>query len=323
MANPNSDQVGSVTVVIPAYRVKKHILEVIKKIPATVERVIVVDDACPEESGLWVQRECHDPRVEVLFHTENRGVGGATITGYRAALSGSSSIVVKLDGDGQMDPARIARLALPIQLGRADYSKGNRFFNLEDIQNMPGIRIFGNITLSFINKFTSGYWNIVDPTNGFTAIHRDVLRFLPLDKIDPRYFFESDMLFRLNVLRAVVHDVPMPAYYGDEKSNLRVTHTLLNFPLKYINRALKRIFYNYFLRDFNVGSLELIVGFGLTLGGAIFGTWKWHEAGLEGRAATSGTVMLASLPIILGVQLLLSALHYDVERSPKEPLHLQ
>lgn len=321
MANPHEALPLGITLVIPAYRVKQQILGVIDKIPASVERVIVVDDACPEKSGAWVQSQCRDSRVEVHFHSENRGVGGATITGYRAALQGSSAVVVKLDGDGQMDPALVPVLINPIVQGRADYSKGNRFFNLEDVQSMPGLRLFGNIALSFINKFTSGYWNIVDPTNGFTAIHREVLRSLPLDRLDTRYFFESDMLFRLNIVRAVVCDVPMSARYGEEKSNLRISNTLLVFPAKYLNRAFKRVFYNYFLRDFNVGSLELLGGTLLTLGGAIFGAWKWHQAEIAGRAATSGTVMLASLPIILGVQLLLSALHYDVEHSPKEPLH--
>ena len=139
------------------------------------------------------------------------------------------SVVVKVDGDGQMDPRLIPSFVYPILRGEADYTKGNRFFDLESVRTMPRFRLLGNAILSFMTKLSSGYWNLFDPTNGFTAIHTDVARHLPFDKISRRYFFETDILFRLNTLRAVVVDVPMEAKYGDEVSNLKISKIVLEF----------------------------------------------------------------------------------------------
>lgn len=309
-----------IAVVIPSYKVKKHILHVISRIGQEVSAIYVVDDQCPEQTGTFVLEKCHDPRVKVLFHEVNQGVGGAMITGYKQALKDGHEVIVKIDGDGQMDPALLPMFVQPILDGKADYTKGNRFFHLSGVKNMPAMRLFGNALLSFVNKVVNGYWDIVDPNNGYTAIHTNVLKFLPLDKIETRYFFESDMLFRLNTVRAVVWDIPMDAMYGDEESNLRITRVLLEFPPKYFSRFIKRIFYNYFLRDFNVGSLELVCGTCLTLFGGLFGmknALKYASLGIE---APSGTVMAAALPVILGFQLLLSALSYDISNIPRHPL---
>ena len=183
-------------------------------------------------------RECRDARVRVLRHARvNRGVGGATITGYRAALADGADIVVKLDGDGQMDAREIPRLVAPIVQGHADYAKGNRFHELDYLRTMPRVRLFGNSLLSLVNKVASGYWNVMDPTNGFTAIHRERCSQLPLDKIDRGYFFESDMLFRLYTIRAVVRDVPMPARYGGEPAACASAAPHAVFPLKYARSA--------------------------------------------------------------------------------------
>lgn len=310
-----------VAVVIPCYKVRRHILSVIKQIGETVSQIYVVDDGCPEKTGLHVQEVCSDLRVKVIFHSENQGIGGAMVTGYREALAGGAEVIVKLDGDGQMDPALIARFVEPIRQGLADYTKGNRFFALEHLHHMPWIRIVGNAILSVVNKAASGYWNIMDPTNGYTAIHASVLAMLPLDKIDKGYFFESSMLFRLNILRAVVSEIPMAARYGDEQSNLNIGRVSLQFPLKYLSCTLKRIFYNYFLRDFNICSLELVSGSVLMLAGTIFGLYHWHLSNLAGVPATTGTVMLAAVPVILGFQLLLSALSFDAMNIPRQVLH--
>ena len=203
-----------VAIVIPAFRVKEHILQVIEKVGPEVSDILVVDDCCPEGSGDFVRNNCADVRVRVIFNKSNKGVGGATISGYLEALKIGSDVIVKVDGDGQMDPALIPDLIHPILSGEADYTKGNRFFNLASLKSMPLIRLFGNSVLSFVSKLASGYWNVMDPTNGFTAIHASVLKVLPLEKIDERYFFESDMLFRLNTVRAVVKELPMEASYG-------------------------------------------------------------------------------------------------------------
>ena len=214
-ARPPEDQKARlrVAVVIPCYRVRAQILGVLGQIGSTAERIYVVDDACPEKTGAFVQDACEDPRVEVIFNPVNAGVGGAVIEGYKVALRDGMEVIVKLDGDGQMDPALIPDLVRPIAAGDADYTKGNRFYNLERIREMPRLRIVGNALLSLMTKLSAGYWDIFDPTNGFTAIHWKVARQLPFEKISRRYFFETDMLFRLNTIRAVVLDVPMDARY--------------------------------------------------------------------------------------------------------------
>ena len=309
-----------IAVVIPSYRVKNHILEVISGIGNEVHKIYVVDDKCPEESGLYVQQHCKDNRVEVIFHDKNKGVGGAVKTGYRKALADQCDIVVKIDGDGQMDTALIPKFIQPILSGEADYVKGNRFFSLSSLSKMPALRVFGNSMLSVINKFVNGYWNVMDPTNGYTAIHKTALSLLELDKIADTYFFESDMLFRLGTLRAVVLDMPMFAKYEDEKSSMKISRILFQFPPKYINRFFKRLFYNYFLRDFNAGTVELIFGSLFFIFGVIEGFYHWFLSIESQIAATSGTVMLAALPTILGFQLLISGLQYDIRNIPIKPL---
>ena len=309
-----------VAVVIPSYRVSRSILRVIATIGPEVARIFVVDDACPERSGEVVRQQVADPRVVVLTHPENRGVGGAMVTGYAAALEDGADIVVKIDGDGQIDPSLIPLFVRPLVAGDADYVKGNRFYDIAFLQGMPRMRLIGNALLSLVSKISSGYWNVMDPTNGYTAIGRAALAGIPLGKLDPRYFFESDMLFRLYTIRAVVRDVPMRAQYADESSNLSVTRVALEFPAKYAVRAVKRIFYSYFLRDFNAGSLQLFLGTIAALAGITYGALRWRHSIETGVQATSGEVMLAALPLLIGVQLLLGALNFDVQNIPREPL---
>ncbi|WP_297089124.1 glycosyltransferase family 2 protein [uncultured Draconibacterium sp.] len=311
-----------VAVVIPAYKVKAQILNLLTEIGEEVDSIVVVDDCCPEESGKYVEQKCSDSRVKVVYNKENMGVGGAVKTGFSWALLAGYDICVKLDGDGQMSPHLIKRLIQPICNQEADYAKGNRFYNLESLSRMPAMRLFGNSILSLINKFVNGYWNIMDPTNGFVAIHKNALRLLPLDKIENRYFFESDMLFRLSTINAVVTDMPMEAIYEDEESSLSISHTALSFPLKYLNRFFKRIFYNYFLRDFNIATLEIIFGTLFMLFGIATGARFWIRSYVEGILATTGQVMIASLPILIGFILLMLAAHVDVASTPKKPLCL-
>jgi glycosyltransferase involved in cell wall biosynthesis len=312
---------NTIAVVIPAYRVTTHILEVIAEIGKEVSQIFVVDDACPEGSGALVSEKCKDKRVQVLTHSENQGVGGAVVTGYRAALDAGADIVVKVDGDGQMDPAMITDLIQPIVEGNADYTKGNRFDSLVGLREMPGIRVLGNGALSLMSKVSSGYWNITDPTNGFTAIHRDVLKAMPLDMLSKRFFFESDVLYRLSVMRAVVWDIPMEARYGNEKSNLSVLKALFEFPGKHFVRFHKRLFYNYYLRDMSAASLELPLGAALGWFGFIFGVTKFAESVESGMPATAGTVMLSAVPVILGFQLVLAFLSYDIASVPRRVKH--
>ena len=309
-----------IAVIIPSYKVKDSILSVLAKIGPEVGKIYVVDDACPQGTGNFVKENCTDDRVEVLFNPRNLGVGGAVMTGYTKALTDGCRIMVKIDGDGQMEPSLIPRFIDPIQKKEADYVKGNRFYDLSYLRTMPGIRRFGNSMVSFISKMTSGYWNVMDPANGFTAISATALKYLPLDKIDRRFFFESDMLFRLNTIRAVVQDLPMQSEYGTEKSNLTISRVLFQFPFKYMNCFIKRIFYNYFLRDFNIGSLELMMAFIFLTFGFIFGVVHWIASLETLHPATAGTVLLAGLPIILGFQSFLAFLHYDLANIPHKTI---
>ena len=309
-----------IAVAIPCYKVTRHVLGVIAAIGPAVERIYAVDDACPDGSGKFIEEYNHDERVRVLYHPKNRGVGGAVVTAYQAALADDMDIVVKIDGDGQMNPALIPHFVRAIVQGKADYTKGNRFFRPESLKGMPPIRLFGNAALSFINKLSTGYWPIMDPTNGYTAIHTAVLRELPLDKLERRYFFESDMLYHLSIIRAVVHDVPMDAVYADEESNLKVSRVLPEFMLKHVQRFFKRYVYVYLVRDFNLGSLYSLFGALLSTASPVFGAVQWAHSAATGQPASSGTVMLAALLLLIGIQCLIAFLHHDVSSVPTEPL---
>ena len=310
-----------IAIVIPCYKVKEHILDVIAAVGAEVTRIYAVDDCCPVGSGDYIESHNRDPRVTVLRHAQNQGVGGAVMTGYQAAINDGMDIIVKVDGDGQMDPALIPDFVAPIVSGDADYTKGNRFFDLEHIRQMPALRLFGNGGLSFLTKLSSGYWDLFDPTNGYTAIHRDVARHLPLAKISKRYFFETDMLFRLNTLRAVVVDVPMHARYGDEVSNLKISKVMTEFLAKNLTNFAKRVFYNYYLRNLTLASFELPMGVVLTMFGLVYGIKHWLFSIDTGQVASSGTVMLAAMPVLVGVQLLLAFFGQDIASTPRRPIH--
>ena len=317
-----TDQDTKIAVLIPSYKVRNHILEVICLIGPEVSKIYVIDDCCPDGSGDFVTEHCVDERVTVLRNPVNLGVGGAVMTGYRAAIADEMDIIVKIDGDGQMDPSLIGDFVSPIIAGNADYTKGNRFFDLEKISEMPKIRLFGNAVLSFMTKLSSGYWDLFDPTNGYTAIHSEVAKHLPLDKISQRYFFETDMLFRLNTLSAVVVDIPMDAKYEDEVSNLKISKVIGEFLLKHMRNLGKRIFYNYYLRGMSLASIELPLGIILLTMGSVFGISHWIDSLQTNVSTPAGTVMLSALPVIIGIQFLLAFLGHDISSAPRRPFHI-
>lgn len=316
----NTSSRDIIAVIIPSFRVIPHVGEVVRRIGLECDLIYVVDDACPDGSGEYVEQHCHDPRIRILRHGENQGVGAAVMTGYRAAMRDGATILVKIDGDGQMPPELLERFVRPLRQGMADYTKGNRFYDPEGVHAMPAMRLFGNTVLSFMAKFSTGYWDIFDPTNGYTAIHARVAAHLPLHRISTRYFFETDMLYRLNVLRAVVMDIPMAARYADEVSNLRISRIFGEFMWKHARNFFKRIFYNYFLRDLSAASLQLLAGILLLAGGTAFGLLQWQQSFQSGTPAPAGTVMLAALPVMLGIQLLLAFLSYDIQAVPRIPI---
>jgi len=308
-----------IAVIIPAFRAENTIQKVLSGIPNWVDAIYVVNDASPDETAARV-RSTRDPRVRLTSHEVNQGVGGAMITGYRQALKDGMDICAKMDADDQMDPAHLAELIEPLAEGRADYTKGNRFHDAAALRRMPLARRLGNAELSFLIKAASGQWHIFDPTNGYTAIHRAALAALELGKLHPRYFFESSMLIKLKEIGALVEDVPMPARYGEERSNLSVSRTLVEFPWLLLGHGLKRVLWQYFVADFNAVSLFLVSGIPLVVFGLVFGIYHWIESYLRGALTPTGTVMLSVLPLILGFQLLLQALVLDVQSVPQRPL---
>jgi dolichol-phosphate mannosyltransferase len=322
MRDQSPDQMPRIAVIIPCYRVTEHIEAVIADIQADVDRIYVVDDKCPEGSGKLVEGSVQDDRVTVLYHDTNKGVGGATMTGFRQALDDGAEVLVKIDGDGQMDPHMIPAFVGPILSNQADCTKGNRFFNIDSVRSMPPVRLVGNAALSFMAKLSSGYWHIFDPNNGYLAIHGKVAEKLPWDKIANNYFFETDLLFRLNTIRAVVKEVPMDAVYGTEQSNLHAGRETARFAWGHTRNFIKRLFYTYYLRNFSVASLEIIVALAGLGFGTIYGAAKWYEAVSTGSVTPAGTVMLAALPVLVGVQSLLAFINHDILGVPDTPLHL-
>jgi dolichol-phosphate mannosyltransferase len=321
MTSPSLRRSARVAVVIPSYKVRPFILDVISSVPASVSRIYVIDDACPDDSGKYVEANSKDSRVRVIYHAENRGVGGAVMTGYSAAIADDMDVIVKIDGDGQMDPVLINEFVRPILDGEADYTKGNRFYDLEALGNMPKLRVFGNACLSLLAKISTGYWDLFDPTNGYTAIHADVAKRLPFARISSRYFFETDILFRLGTFRATVVDVPMDAKYGDEVSNLHISKIFGEFLTKHLRNAFKRLFYNYFLRDLSAASIEFVFGIVILFFGVVFGGYHWIRSAATHTSTPVGTVIIAALSLLFGFQLLLAFVNYDVSHVPSRAIH--
>lgn len=307
-----------VAVIIPCYGVAAEIVEVVRSVPAIVDTIIAVDDASSDGTGA-VLRGIDDPRLVVLTHDRNRGVGGAMISGYHEALERNADICVKIDGDGQMPIAHLGRLLAPILEGRADFTKGNRFHHTGALRSMPSVRLIGNGGLSFLNKLVSGYWSVFDPTNGYTAIRSDVLRQIGLRHVSRGYFFETSMLAELNIVGATVRDVAIPARYGDERSGLRAGRVLVSFPFLMVRTLCRRFFWRYMIRDFNVLTLCVLSGVPLLSFGVIFGAYRWWLSYTTGVPATAGTTLVAALPVILGYLSLLVAAVIDMLSEPGRP----
>ena len=306
-----------IAVVIPCHNVRRHILAVLSGLGEEVDDIYVVDDACPEHSGDVVEESCQDHRVRVLRHKSNQGVGGAMVTGYRQACADGADIVVKMDGDDQMDPRVLPRLVAPIVDGRADYCKGNRFFEFDVARKMPLIRLVGNVFLSLMTKASTGYWNVVDPTNGYTAISSICLKGLDLERVHRRYFFETDLLALLGLHRAVVVDVDIPARYGNERSGLRVLRIIPEFTARHALNTTRRLLSNYFITNVSIASFYLCLGSMLLSGGALFGALRWYQGAREGVLTPAGTVMLATLPVLAGLHFLSLFLEHDLRSVPQ------
>lgn len=312
-----------VAVVVPAYEAARTIASVLQTIPPWVRTIIVVDDGSRDETAAVVdQAALADRRITAISHGGNRGVGAAMRTGYRRAIELAAEIVVKMDSDGQMDPTYLPQIVYPVAAGLADYAKGSRFQHRQGLDTMPTGRLIGNAILSVAAKLSSGYWNLLDPTNGYTAISREALLALDLDAVDDGYFFESSMLHELGMLRAVAVDVSMPARYGEEQSHLSPVRVAGTFARRHARYTLRRVVRGHLLTNISPMTLMLLVSVPSLVFGLAFGSWKWLESVRLGVPATAGTVMVAALTTAFGLFGLLQALIYDVLTVPQRPLTL-
>lgn len=315
MINFNDYAIG---VVIPYYNAAKHIVNVVTKLPDFITTIIIVDDCGnqPLPMEALQQSSCGDKLVFV-YNEKNSGVGGATKNGFKKALDLNLDYVIKVDADDQMDSKFIPDLLAPLINDHADYAKGNRFKDFKALQQMPMVRKIGNLGLSFLIKAASGYWNNFDPTNGFLAIKTAFLKQLDFSKIHNDYFFESSLIAELYFQDTRIKDVPMPANYGDEKSSMKVWTIPFIFLPKLAKTFWKRIVKGYFIYDFNIASLYLLFGMPMFLFGLIYGVYSWWFYASSGEFAPTGTIMLITVSLILGFQLLLQAIQYDILKAPK------
>jgi glycosyltransferase involved in cell wall biosynthesis len=305
--------------VVPAYRAAASLVDVVRGALPFVDHVIVVDDACPESSGLLAEHAFRgDARVECLYHETNGGVGAAMRTGMTRALELGAQFVVKLDADGQMDPYFIPAMRdVLLMRPQVGLVKGNRFYDSSVARAMPGIRLFGNSILTLLVRIATGLWGSIDPTNGYVMVRASSLRRVRFASLSNRYYFEISLLAALAMRRLEIAEMEMPAIYGPHPSSLNVWKTAVDFPGRLFVTFVKRILWQYIISDMNVGSVMLVLGSILMAISIGFGSAAWIETIHSGVARTPGTVMLAFLPFITGFQLMLNALIYDVQFSPK------
>ena len=304
-----------IAVVVPAFREERHVADVIRSAPDLVDHIIVVDDASADGTG-DAARAIGDPRVEVIRHERNTGVGGAIITGHRRAMELGADIDVVMAGDHQMDPAHLPALLDPIVHDGYGFTKANRFFSTSSFRGMPRHRILGNVLLTFWTKLASGYWDLVDPQNGYTAIRRSVLEQLPLHRVAERYEFENDLLIWLNIFGVRALDVPIPAVYRDEVSGIRLHTVVLRLTRVLFFGFWRRIWLKYVLWSFSPIALLLFAGAALVSFGLLVGVWVLLHT-LGPATASAGTVLLAVTPFLVGTQMLIQALVLDIQATPK------
>lgn len=306
-----------VAAVVPAYKEETMIATVIETMPGFIDHIVVVDDCSPDATS-EVVRSIGSSRVTLIRHEVNQGVGGAIITGHRAAMELGADVNVIMAGDAQMDPAHLPALLDQVTDGGYGFAKANRFYAPESFQGMPRHRVFGNIVLSFMTKLASGYWHLFDPQNGYTAVRVEVLRNIPLDAVAKRYSFENDFLIHLNIQQVSAVDVPVPAVYGDEVSSIKLGKVVPELLDLLFRGFWRRIWYRYVLWSFSPIALLLFLGLLLFTIGLAISVWVAFLA-LGSVVATAATVMLAALPLMIGTQMLISALQLDIQASPATP----
>jgi glycosyltransferase involved in cell wall biosynthesis len=304
-----------VAIVVPAHNEERLVGRVVATAPELVDHVVVVDDASADSTSA-AAIAVGDPRLVLITLTENQGVGGAILAGHARALELGADVCVVMAGDAQMDPDFLPALLDPIADGTAEFTKANRFYGPGSFHGMPRHRVVGNIVLSFMTKAASGYWNLFDPQNGYTAIHRAALERLDFDRIARRYEFENDLLIQLNVLRVPARDVPVPARYGDEVSGMRL-RTVAPRLLRQLWRGFwYRMWWKYVVQSFSPVALMFFSGLAMVTFGLGVGVFVIVNT-LGPPTASPGTVILSFGPLLTGIHLLINALYLDIQEGAR------
>jgi glycosyltransferase involved in cell wall biosynthesis len=303
-----------VAVVVPAHNEESLVAETLAAIPDFVDRIYVVDDHSQDATAERAQ-EVGDPRVEVIVHERNEGVGAAIVTGYRRALTEGIDIACVMAADGQMDPADLQTIAGAVARGDVDYAKANRLFTGQAWELMPRHRYLGNAVLSMLTKIASGYWHVADSQSGYTAISCELLEHLDLDRIYKRYGFPNDMLVHLNVWNARVRDFPSRPIYGHgERSEIRLRRVVPAIAWLLAKGFFWRLREKYVIRDFHPLVFFYAFGILLTLAGLVLGTVE-TVLRLMGNELTTPTMILVALLLISGSQFTLFAMWFDMESN--------
>ncbi len=303
-----------VAVVVPAYDEERLVVETLREIPEFVDRIYVVDDASRDATGERAG-ELGDERVEVVRHEHNRGVGAAIVTGYRRALEEDIDVMCVMAADNQMDPVELRGLVEPVARGEVDYAKANRLVSGEAWEIIPRTRYLGNAVLSLLTKIASGYWHVADSQAGYTAISRDALERLDLDRVYPRYGFPNDMLVHLNVQNARVRDVPSrPIYDVGEESGIRLRSVVPSISWLLLKAFWWRLGQKYVIRDFHPLVFFYVFGLLMTTVGIVLGLVE-VVLRIAGNQIPAATIVLVAVLVIAGIQLTLFAMWFDMEAN--------
>jgi len=305
-----------VAVVVPAYNEETLLPVTLAGIPDFVDRIYVVDDASKDGTAERASESAaRDPRVQVVAHERNRGVGAAIVTGYRRALADGMDVTCVMAADNQMDPADLASLVEPVAHGDVDYAKANRLFTGQAWQLIPRHRYLGNAVLSLLTKIASGYWHVADSQSGYTAIRLETLERLDLDRVYPRYGFPNDLLVHLNVVNARVRDVPSRPVYGvGERSGIKLRSVVPRISWLLVKGFFWRLREKYVIRDFH--PLVFFYGLGLLMSGAGLGLGiALIVLRALGHGITAATGVLVALLLIFGSQFTLFAMWFDMESN--------
>jgi glycosyltransferase involved in cell wall biosynthesis len=304
-----------VAVVVPAFREELLVAETIRGIPDFVDAIVVVDD-CSDDATAERARATNDPRLVVVEHGENTGVGGAISTGYARCRDLGVDVTCVMAADNQMDPAELAALVGPVARGEVDYAKANRLVSGEAWDLIPHVRYLGNAMLSLLTKIASGYWHVADSQAGYTALSLDALRRLDLDRLYRRYGFPNDMLVHLNVQNARVRDVPSRPIYGvGERSGIRVRSVAPRIAWLLFKGFWWRMTQKYVIRDFHPLVFFYVLGILMTVVGLALGVVVAASRIFWGNEITTATVVLVALLLVSGTQFTLFAMWFDQEAN--------